>query len=85
MLPGVLLHVVLPSEGLSAPAAGELLLLLLLRRGLLTFLGRNKVIKMVPLQSNWKKKIIPEMAIPDSITYDSIQNRSKHASYCLYN
>ena len=30
VLPGVFLHVVLPSEGLPAPTAGELLLLLLL-------------------------------------------------------
>ena len=56
VLPGVLLHVVLPSEGLAAPAAGEFLLLLLLRRGLLSFLGRYKVIKMVPLHSICKRK-----------------------------
>ena len=43
VLPGVLLHVVLPSEGLPAPAAGELLLLLVLRRGLLSVLGRYMV------------------------------------------
>ena len=54
VLPGVLLHVVLPSEGLAAPAAGELLLLLILRGGLLTVLGGYKVINvvhLVPLQS----------------------------------
>ena len=39
--PGVFLHVVLPGEGLPAPAAGELLLLLGLRLWLLSVLGQN--------------------------------------------
>ena len=39
--PGVFLHVVLPGEGLAAPTAGELLLLLCLRLRLLSVLGQN--------------------------------------------
>ena len=46
VLPGVFLHVVLPSEGLPAPAARELLLLLILRRGLFSVLGQFMVINM---------------------------------------
>ena len=49
--PGMFLHVVLPSEGLPAPAAGELLLLLLLglRLRLLSVLGQF-ILNMAPHQ-----------------------------------